>query len=141
MKRKSGHAENNVLLILDLDGTLIHEDGSHEDFSILRQLRREGVELCLASRNDMYHVLNILDSHGIRDLFTFVVADFRPKGFQVRDILKKYRSEDLVFGKVLFIDDYPQNIENVTSLVDCAECLLFGCDIESLDDVSNRTIN
>lgn len=137
----SGQSENDVLLILDLDGTLIHEDGTNEDFSILTLLRQRGVEICLASRNDLYHVYNVLDSLNIRELFTYVVADFRPKGCQVRHIVSKYRNEGMMFRRVLFVDDFEQNVVSVKSLVDNVECLLFGQDLQSMNDILELIIN
>jgi len=47
---------NDKLVVFDFDGTLVHEDGRTENFSLLTDLKRKGVELTIASRNHWYHV-------------------------------------------------------------------------------------
>lgn len=45
-----------ILIIFDFDETLVHSNGSTEDFEILKKLKSVDIELCLATRNDWYFI-------------------------------------------------------------------------------------
>ncbi len=119
-------------MVLDLDKTLVHEDGRHEDVGILRALKEMGCELCLASRNDRYVAERVLRRLGVLSLFTYVMADFRPKQFQLRHILWAYGRRGVEFDRVLFVDDHRPNIEAVRQALPWVKCLRFGTDVLSL---------
>ena len=105
--------KNNTLLIFDYDETLVNADGNHEDFSILKQLHDSGVELCIASRNDRYHLKNQLTALSISDFFTHTMADFRPKIYQIKHILWVYEQKGMSLENIFFIDDHEPNLERV----------------------------
>lgn len=129
---------SDILIIFDFDGTLFHEDGRTENLSLLSDLRGEGYELAISSRNHSYHVRRELQKLNIFDIFTFVIADFRPKSFQIRDILYRFKLTGKEFKTVYFIDDYSVNIERVQSDLSFVITLHFGKDASSLEDVISR---
>ncbi len=127
------------LLIFDLDETLISNNGIDQEVkAILCTLASKNVEMAIASRNDQYVALDKLCENGIREYFSFVVADFRPKGFQVRDILNKYVKKNIKFGRIFFIDDAEHNVADVKKRVPEVQCLLFGHDIANLGEIIER---
>jgi HAD superfamily phosphatase (TIGR01681 family) len=101
------------LVILDLDGTLIHPEDQHEDFSILSKMVDRGYILAIASRNDHYRVMEVLQEFNIIEYFKYVMADFRPKVYQIREIITLSNEEGMKFDEVVFVDDYQPNIERV----------------------------
>ena len=129
---------SETLIIFDFDGTLVHEDGRTENLSLLASLREEGYELAISSRNHSYHVRRELQKLKILDIFTLVMADFRPKSFQIRDILYRFKLTGKNFKTVYFIDDYSVNIKRVQSDLSFVITLQFGKDVSSLEDVISR---
>ena len=125
----------DVLIVLDFDDTLLHKDGHQEDFTILAKLQELGVELCIASRNDRYHLEGQLSQLKIQDYFRYVMADFRPKSYQIKHLLWLYKQLDCQFGKVLFVDDFLPNITRVREDLPEVICLRFGQDIQSLTEL------
>ncbi len=123
------------IVILDLDETLVRRDGSHDDLAALRTLREMGVELCLASRNDLYHAEDVLQSLQVRELFSLVMADFRPKWIQVRHILTHYETRGLSIGRVVFVDDYGPNVMEVRRHLPDVIALQYGVDIRELSEI------
>lgn len=124
---------DDLLFIFDYDETLVHSDGEKEDLDVLDSLRRNDFELCLASRNDKYQIEEELRKNQIKNLFRFVMADFRPKHYQIRHILWLYEKEDTYFDEVFFIDDHSQNIDLVKADLPEIICIQFGIDIKELN--------
>jgi len=135
MTKESGRMNNQTLVVLDFDGTLVFEDGSHEDFGILRELIKSGVETAIASRNDKYHLVRRLNELGISDLFTHVMADFRPKSYQMKHILWLFSKQNIEFSGVYFVDDYLPNIERMRNDLPEVHCLQYGKDLSTLSDL------
>ncbi len=123
------------LVVFDFDGTLVFDDGSHEDFDIIRKMIASGIETAISSRNDKYHLERRLAELGISDLFTHTMADFRPKSFQMKHILWLFSKQKIEFSKVYFVDDYLPNIERIRQ--DLPEVISFhyGEDISTLADL------
>ncbi len=126
----------NVLIALDFDDTILYTDGRKEDFTFLSKLNQLGIEFCIASRNDRYHLENQLDQLEIRKHFRYVMADFRPKSIQLKHLLWLYEKKGCRFNRILFVDDYLPNIERVRKDLPHIHCLQFGHDIQSLSDLS-----
>ena len=123
------------LVVFDFDDTLVHSDGRKEDFSILSEIKDRGFRLAIASRNDTYHVEEQLVKLGIQHLFNYVMADFRPKVFQIREIVFKSRREGVEFQHIVFIDDYLPHLERVIRDEPDILTLHFGDAVMTLDDV------
>lgn len=114
----------------------MHADGKEEDFSVLARLDQLGAELCIVSRNDRYHLENQLEILSIRKHFRFVMADFRPKSYQVKHLLWLYHKLGCQFSKILFVDDYHLNIQRVRKDFPEIFCYQFGLDIQSLEELT-----
>ena len=97
---------SDTLVIFDFDGTLVHDDGSTEDFSLLTNLKSKGYDLAISLRNHFFHVQRELMKYKILDIFTYVMADFRPKSYQIRDIIYRFKLASTNFKTVYFVDDY-----------------------------------
>ncbi len=132
MTNKSGKTNSQTLVVFDFDGTLVFEDGTHEEFDVIRQLLQNGFETSIASRNDKYHVEHQLESLGITKLFTYVMADFRPKSYQLRHIIWLYSKQGVEFSNVIFVDDYLPNIERIRVDLPNVTCYQYGVDIASI---------
>jgi predicted phosphatase len=130
-----GRLHCNILTVLDFDETLARANGGNEDFTVLTRLRQLGVELCVASRNDRYHLENQLRHLKIRSCFRYIMADFRPKSYQLKHLLWLYGKMGCQFKKVLFVDDFLPNIRQVRKDLPNVQCFQFGCDIHSLVDL------
>lgn len=135
MTSGSGKTNSQTLIVFDFDGTLVFEDGTLEDFDVIRQLIQTGVETSIASRNDKYHVEQKLDQLEISDLFTFVMADFRPKSYQMKHILWLYLQRGTEFSNVVFVDDYLPNIEKMKVDLPHVTCYQYGVDIASISSL------
>ena len=135
MTNKSGKTNRQTLIVFDFDGTLVFEDGTHEEFDIIRQLLQNGFETSIASRNDKYHVEHQLESLGIAELFTYVMADFRPKSYQLRHIIWLYSKQGIEFSNVIFVDDYLPNIERMKVDLPHVICYQYGVDIFSISSL------
>ena len=138
MTNKSGKINNQTLVVLDFDGTLVFEDGSHEDFDILRNLTKSRVITAIASRNDKYHLVRRLDELGISGLFTYVMADFRPKSYQMKHILWLFSKQKIEFSRIYFVDDYLPNIERMKKDLPEVHCFQYGKDISSIADLFSK---
>ncbi len=135
MKGESGKTIRPSLVVFDFDETLVNEDGETEANELLNSLRSNGVELAIASRNDNYQLLKQLLALNLRNHFKYIMADFRPKSFMIRHILWLYDIEDIHFDRVLFIDDYLPNVEEVKRSIPHIISLHFGEDIHRLMEV------
>jgi len=134
MGRESGKTKK-TLIVFDFDGTLVFDDGSHEDFSILEKLHDSNIELAIASRNDKYQLDRSLKMLSIENIFTYSIADFRPKSYQVRHILMMYSKHGIEFSQVFFIDDYLPNIERMRNDLPSVHSMQYGEDISSFADI------
>ena len=134
MENTSGRTKK-TLVVFDFDGTLVFEDGSHEDFTLLEKLRHSNIDLAIASRNDAYHLDRSLKMLHLEKLFTYVMADFRPKSYQVRHILMIYSKQGIEFSTVFFIDDYLPNIERMRTDLPEIQSIQYGNDINSIADI------
>lgn len=135
MTQKSGKTSDQTLIVFDFDGTLVFEDGSHEDFDVIRQLVQKGFETAIASRNDKYEIELKLDQLEISDLFSFVLADFRPKSIQLKHILWLYSKKGITFSTIIFIDDYLPNIVRMKVDLPNVTCFQYGVDIPSISSL------
>ncbi len=129
---------SDILVILDYDDTIIHRDGHTENLNLLCDFKKNEVEFSLASRNHHYHVVRGLQKLDILDIFTYIMADFRPKSYQVRHILSNYENEGFDFNKVYFVDDYLPNIERVRKDEPSVSTIHFGIEASSFEDVFSR---
>jgi len=132
MTNESGKMSRKRLIVFDFDETLVFEDGAHEDFDVLKKLSKAGIEICIASRNDKYSVEQRLASLGIEDLFTYVMADFRPKSYQLKHIIWLYSKREIEFSDIIFVDDYLPNIERMKNDLPNVICYQYGVDIASI---------
>lgn len=110
------------MIIWDLDntfwqGTLAeNEVPSHFEHNVelVKQFSLYGIINSICSKNDFDSARTILSNIGIWDYFVFPQIGFLPKGRAVKSIID---AANLRPQNVLFIDDYPQNLQEVT-----AEC-------------------
>ncbi|MHA1927395.1 MAG: hypothetical protein ACTSV2_02320 [Candidatus Thorarchaeota archaeon] len=124
-----------VLIVFDFDRTLVHDDGQCENFEVLTALRKKDVELAIASRNDQYHLTQMLNSLGIYEKFRYIMADFRPKSIQLRHIVTLFADEGNHFDTIYFIDDYAPNIERMRLDEPEVKSFHFGVDLQSIDEL------
>jgi len=125
-----------ILVIFDLDETLLSSEGSELGVKeLLEKLHQKGVTMAIASRNDFYVAVRKLETAGIKQYFARIAADFRPKGYQVRDLLRLFTSHNQRFDTVLFVDDTPSNIQSVSTMVPGVECVLVGERGEGIGDL------
>ncbi len=133
MKEEFGKM-SSILVVFDFDGTLVHENGRTENLSLLNDMKRKGIELAIASRNHKYQVIRELQRLGILVLFTSIMADFRPKSFQIRHILYDYKLSNRIFDYVYFVDDYQVNVERVIADLPEVTTIHFGKDVSSIEE-------
>ena len=141
MMEMFGEMTKQTLVIFDLDGTLIHEDGGLEDFSVLSRLKNENCVLAIASRNDYFHAIEVLSKYDMIDYFEYIMADFRPKVYQVREIMNFARRDGIDFSDVVFIDDYLPNIQRIKFEEPLVIAYHFGdeiCSLEELHELLNK---
>ena len=129
------------LVVFDFDDTLVHSDGLIEDFSSLSEMVEAGIILAIASRNNTYYVDERLLNLGIQHLFKYVVADFRPKVFQIREMVFESRKEGIEYQSIVFIDDYLPNIERIMRDEPDIITLHFGEVVKTLDEVKERVFS
>jgi len=114
-------------VIFDLDGTLLSSEGrEHGAKELLEALHRNGITLAIASRNDFYVAIEKLETVGVKQYFAHIAADFRPKGYQVRDMLRIFAIQNRHFDEVLFVDDTQSNIESVSRALPSVKCIHVG---------------
>ncbi len=141
MVKESGKMSKDILVVLDFDGTMVFGDGTHEDFDLLRKFHESRITLAIASRNDMYRLDRLLATLGIDDLFTFVMADFRPKTYQLRHILMLFEEQGIRFSKVFFVDDHVSHIDRMRADEPEVQSLIYGKDISSFADLEALLFN
>jgi predicted phosphatase len=134
MKEVFGRMSKQNLVIFDLDGTLVHSDGRVEDFSVLDKLADEMNILAIASRNDYYHVIEVLEEQKIIHNFRYIMADFRPKVFQIREIMKLALEDSIEISQIVFIDDFLPNLQRVGDDEPSVTTFQFGVQINSLHE-------
>ena len=126
------------LVIFDFDDTLVHSDGSTEDFSILSEIKKGGFDLAIASRNHTYHVMEQLMKLEIQHFFKYIMADFRPKVFQIREMIFESQKEGMEFQHIVFIDDHLPHIERIIQDEPDILTFHFGEEVKNLEDVKEK---
>ena len=105
--------------------------------ALLKNLERRQKFVSLASRSDPDVCEELLRLFGIHHHFTYPQYGWQEKSTAVLNILKALADLDREFiepNEVLFIDDYPTNVEAVRSTG--AATLLFGRDIGSIQELA-----
>lgn len=131
------------LLITDLDNTLWHgviaEDGldgvhwgaegaGYRHFvyqTLLRRLKGEGVLLAAVSRNSPEVALGPLRTGRMtlrEDDFVGIVASYHPKSAQIRELARQL---NLGFNAVVFVDDNPVELQEVSQQLPEVQCVAF----------------
>jgi HAD superfamily phosphatase (TIGR01681 family) len=113
--------KSKIVLILDLDETLITRDPPRALLekcvpNLLRLCDDKGIILAIASRNKPYVVNDVLSQFDFDHFFYKVVADFRPKNYQVKEIIYHLRKNKVIPEILIFVDDYRKNCILVASL-------------------------
>ena len=113
--------KSKIVLILDLDETLITRDHPRSLLEkgipkLLDRCDEKGIILAIASRNKPYVVNDVLSQFDFGHVFYKVVADFRPKNYQVKEIIFHLRKNQIIPERLIFVDDYPKNCNLVASL-------------------------
>lgn len=106
------------LIIWDMDDTFWSGTISEEKVSIsplmvqlIKDLSVRGIVNSISSKNDEDIVYEKLDGYGLREYFVFNHINWLPKGVQIKEKLK---AMSLRAENVLFIDDNPRNLEEVS---------------------------
>jgi len=141
------------LLVTDLDNTLwrgvIAEDGptgiewgaegaGYRHFvyqTLLRRLRGEGVLLAAVSRNSPEVALAPLKSGRMalqEDDFVTVVASYHAKSAQIRELARQL---NLGLDAVVFVDDNPVELQEVSQELPTVHCLQFPHQDDGLPDL------
>lgn len=109
--------ESIKLIIWDLDETLWKGTISEEQVlipgeisALLRDLTDCGVMSSICSKNDSAVARKRLEEEGLWDLFVFPSINWDPKGSRTRQLIENMQ---LRAANVLFLDDNPQNLEEV----------------------------
>ncbi len=108
-----------VLFILDFDDTLVTRTSprtfiEHDAPNLLETLIHHDVHLCIASRNPPYIVIQALKDLKVLNFFTKIIADYRPKKYQVMHAWYELRSKKRTHVKtIVFLDDHADNCLNV----------------------------
>jgi FkbH-like protein len=110
--------ENVRLIIWDLDETFwrgtLTEGGIElvpETLEIVVTLAKRGIISSICSKNDLEPVKKILSDAGVWDYFVFPSVNWLPKGPRVAQIVEDMQ---LRAATILFIDDNPSNLEEVS---------------------------
>ncbi|MCI0650263.1 MAG: magnesium-dependent phosphatase-1 [Planctomycetes bacterium] len=105
---------------------------------LLRNLCRRHKHISLASRSDAAVCDDLLRLFGIHQYFSYPQYGWQEKSQAVINILKSLadrEKEHIEPRDVLFIDDWPSNVEAVRSTG--AATLLFGRDVRSILELAN----
>jgi magnesium-dependent phosphatase-1 len=103
---------------------------------LLEFLKKKGAYISLASRNDEGPTLKLLEHFGIARHFTNPQLCWKTKDESIKKVISLIQKSDRVTIKpaeVLFIDDWPENVNAVRKWGGTA--LLFGQDIHSFTDL------
>lgn len=135
--------ESSKVLVTDLDQSLwsgvVAEDGmdgilfspegrGYKHFlyqSFLARLKRQGVLLAAVSRNDSQVAMEPLRSHRMtlhEEDFVCVLCSYHAKSAQIREIAKRL---NLMLESVVFVDDNPVELAEVSSELPQVRCLAF----------------
>lgn len=101
---------------------------------MIKVFRKRGAYLSLASRNDAEPTRRLLEFMGILDDFFEPQLCWKPKEESIEKIIKLLKKKEGVVVKpdeVLFIDDWPENVNAVRRWG--ATALLFGQDVLSFE--------
>jgi len=112
---------SKTLVILDFDDTLIANNAKRDIIesdiiSKIQKLRKLECSFYISSRNPTYLVKAILVEHKIDDLFTEIIADYRPKKYHILNILMDLNKESKKPELILFIDDHIENCKSVKEI-------------------------
>ena len=105
--------------------------------ALLKNLEKRQKHVSLASRSDPAVCEELLQLFDIAHYFSYEQYGWQEKSTAVLNILKAIRDiekESIAPQEVLFIDDYPTNVETVKSTG--AATLLFGRDIRSIQELA-----
>ncbi len=107
------------LVVWDLDETFWHGVLSEhtaviipENIDLIKNMTNAGVINSICSKNDSIDVEHFMKTNNIWDYFVFPSINWSPKGDRVRQIIQEM---NLRPNNVLFIDDNPTNIAEVSS--------------------------
>ena len=106
--------------------------------ALLRNLHRRHTYISLASRSDPQVCEELLRLFEIFHYFTYPQYGWQEKSQAVLNILKAFadfEKEHILPRDVLFIDDWPGNVEAVRGTG--ASTLLFGRDVRSIQELSS----
>ncbi len=99
-------------------------------------LKKNNRYISIASRNDPDPTMALLEAFRLADLVDFPQLCWRPKDESIEAIIRAIQKRDKVAIKpneVLFVDDWPENINPVRKWG--ATALLFGQDVISHDEI------
>ena len=105
--------------------------------ALLQNLERRRKFVSLASRSDPAVCESLLKLFDIHHHFCYMQWGWQEKGTAVLNVIKALKDidkESISPQEVLFVDDYPANVENVKSLG--AATLLFGRDVDSIQELA-----
>ncbi|MFQ5653788.1 MAG: magnesium-dependent phosphatase-1 [Planctomycetota bacterium] len=105
--------------------------------TLLRNLERRDKFVSLASRSDPDVCEELLRLFGVHHCFLHPQFGWQEKSTAVTNVLKAFRDigkEHITPQEVLFIDDWPANVEAVRGIG--AATLLFGRDIRSIQELA-----
>lgn len=108
---------------------------------LLKFLKKKGVYISLASRNDKESTMRLLEFLGIAEFFDYPQLCWKPKEDSIKAIIRFIQKRDSVSIKpeqVLFVDDWPENVAAVRRWG--ATGLLFGQDILSFEDLKKMLV-
>ena len=119
------------LVIWDLDETFWHGILSEQsavfneaNAKLIRDMADAGVISSICSKNDHTDVQDMMEKHGIWDLFVFNSINWSPKGARAKQIIA---SMNLRAQNVLFVDDNETNLGEVRAA--CAGIMTSNADI------------
>jgi magnesium-dependent phosphatase-1 len=108
---------------------------------LLKFLKKKGVYISLASRNDKESAMRLLDFLQVADFFDYPQLCWKPKEDSIKRIIRLIQKRDSVTIKpeeVLFVDDWPENVAAVRRWG--ATGLRFGQDILSFEDLKKMLV-
>lgn len=121
MNKKDLTSLKQIYLFIDLDDTIISNDEKRillepQVIYLFPKLKEKNIKLIISSRNPPYIVEDILEKHGFSEYFVKIIADYRKKKYQIKQVLANdnYLLDDQIL--IIFIDDYLENCKDVHTL-------------------------
>ena len=120
--------QNIKCVVWDLDntiwkGTLLESDEialNNEMVDVIRELDRRGILNSISSKNDYNDAMKKLDEFGIKDYFLYPQINWNAKSSSIEKISKLINiSKDTI----MFIDDQPFELEEVSSVYSEVMCI------------------